>query len=311
MKKTETPPISDGLHLIDDLHLGYPHHIGTYLLLGDEPALVDPGPASTIDNLEAGLAEHGLTFDDVHVLLLTHIHPDHAGATGSLVARSPHLRVYVHQVGAPHMIAPERLIRSATRLYGDDMDRLWGEIRPVPESNVIPLKGGETIHLGERTLRAYYTPGHASHHVTYFEKATGAAFVGDVAGVRLPGTSYARPATPPPDINLEGWQDSLDTLRKLEPRRLLLTHFGPVHKPVDHIEDFRVRLLRWADVVRQGLASGEDETTQIARLRELAEKELDPDVLDSVRESHQQVMSIEQSWRGLARYWRKHPTPTG
>lgn len=298
--------LPDNLHLIDDLFLGRSHLIGTYVLLGNEPALVDPGPASTLANLEAGLAAHGLAFDDVHALLLTHIHLDHAGATGTLVARYPHLRVYVHQIGAPHMIAPERLIHSAARLYGDEMDRLWGEICPVPEDNIIALNGSEeTIRLGGRVLRVYYTPGHASHHVTYFDEAGGAAFVGDVTGVRLPGTPHARPATPPPDIDLEAWRESLDALRAVDPRLLLFTHFGSVHEPAEHIEDFRARLLRWAETVREGLASGEDEPAQIARLQALAEEELGETVPAEMQESYQLTTPIEQSWQGLARYWRK------
>ncbi|MBS1251423.1 MAG: Hydroxyacylglutathione hydrolase GloC [Anaerolineales bacterium] len=298
--------IHPDIRLIDDQFLGLPHLIGTYVLLGDEPALVDPGPSTTIAGLEAGLAADGLSFDDIRALLLTHIHLDHAGATGTLVTRYPHLRVYVHQVGAPHVIDPERLIRSATRLYGDDMDRLWGEIRPVPESNVTALSGGETLNLGRRMLHVYDTPGHASHHVTYFDPASAAAFVGDVTGVRFPDTNYARPATPPPDIDLEAWHDSLDTLLELDPSQLLLTHFGPGLKPEVHIESFRERLTRWAQVAREGLEDGESESVQINQLRTVAEAELDAaNVEDEVKESYELATPIDQSWQGLARYWRK------
>lgn len=299
------PSLPDEIRLVDDLHLGRPHVIATYVLLGDEPALVDPGPSSTLPNLEAGLAAHGLALRDLHAVLLTHIHLDHAGASGTLVARYPHLRVYVHQRGAPHMIAPERLIRSAARLYGDELERLWGEFRAVPEQNMTVLSGGETLRLGGRTVRVFYAPGHASHHVVYFDEGTGAAFTGDTAGVRMPGSSYTRPPTPPPDIDLEGWQRSLDTLRALEPRLLLLTHFGPVHEPAEHIEDYRARLLRWAETVRQGLLSGADEATQIARLQALADAELGAIASPDVYQRYRQAAAVEQSWHGLARYWRK------
>lgn len=297
--------LPENVHLIDLRLLGLPHLNGTYLLEGDEPALVDPGPTTTLDNLEAGLATHGLTFDDIHALLLTHIHLDHAGATGTLVARYPELRVYVHQRGVPHMAAPERLIRSATRLYGELMDSLWGEVRPVPKDNLVVLRGGETLRLAGRVLRVYDTPGHAWHHVTYWDEGSGVAFVGDVAGVRMPGVPYVRPPTPPPEVDLEAWQGSLDVLRALDPSLLLLFHFGPVQEPAHHIEELRARLLHWAEAVRQGLVDDGDEATQMERLRTIAEEELGRDPPADVRESYQLVTPIEQSWQGLARYWRK------
>lgn len=297
--------LPDDLLLIDDFHLGRPHIIGTYVLIGDQPALVDPGPSSTLPALEGGLNAQGIRFDDVRAILLTHIHLDHAGATGTLVHRYPHLRVYVHERGAPHMIAPEKLIQSATRLYGEEMDRLWGEIRAVPEQNVTVLKGGERVILGGRTLSVFYTPGHASHHVVYFDEANRTAFVGDVAGVRIPGTSYVRPPTPPPDIDVEAWQQSLDLILSLDPRVLLPTHFGPIFTPVEHIEQLRARLLRWAEIVRQGLVSGEDEATQIARLQAADDAELGTAISQSTVVDYQQATPIEQSWQGLVRYWRK------
>lgn len=297
--------LPDEIRLIDNFQLDRPHIIGTYVLLSEAPALVDPGPSSTLPNLEAGLASHGLTLADIRALLLTHIHLDHAGATGTLVAHHPELRVYVHAVGAPHMMAPERLIRSATRLYGDDMARLWGEIRPVPEENLIALGGDETIRLGDRRLRVFDTPGHAQHHLTYFDEASGTAFAGDVVGVRVPGVPYVRPATPPPEVNLEIWQDSLDTLDALAPSQLLLTHFGPGLEPAEHIEVFRERLLQWAETARRGLTGGYDGPTQIARLRALTHAELGPGATADVRETYQLITPIEQSWQGLARYWRK------
>ncbi|GIV96130.1 MAG: MBL fold metallo-hydrolase [Herpetosiphonaceae bacterium] len=296
--------IPESVRLVDDLHLGQPHVIGTYLLPGDQPALVDPGPSSTLPNLEQGLAAQGFSLDQVQAIVLTHIHLDHAGATGTLVARYPHLRVYVHQRGAPHLVAPERLIASATRLYGDAMDQLWGEILPVPQEQVVALEGGEVVRLGERRLRVSYAPGHASHHVIFFDEAEGLAFVGDVTGVRLPGSFYARPPTPPPDIDLEAWSRSLDLLRDLGPRALLLTHFGPVYDVAEHIESFRARLMRWGETVREGLESGENEAAQIERLRRLAESELG-ETAGEEQALYQQATPIEQSWLGLVRYWRK------
>jgi glyoxylase-like metal-dependent hydrolase (beta-lactamase superfamily II) len=175
---------------------------------------------------------------------------------------------------------------------------------PVPEGNITTLGGGETLHLGGRTLRVYDAPGHASHHVIYFDESSGAAFVGDNGGVRMPVMSHGSPATPPPDIDLEAWGRTLDILRSLAPSVLMVTHFGLVPDPAAHVEDYRARLARWAEFVRDGLASGADEATQIVRLRGLAEAEAG--ALSEVdRQAFLQAAPIDQCWQGLARYWRK------
>ena len=300
-------PLPADVRLIDLLHLGQPHVIGSYVLLGHQMALVDPGPASTLDTLEAGLAAHGLALADIQTILLTHIHLDHAGATGILLRRYPHMRVYVHSRGAPHLIAPEKLINSAARLYGDAMQRLWGTILPVPEQAITVLSGGETLQIGSRALRVYDAPGHASHHVVYVDTYSRAAWVGDTGGVCRPGAAVARPATPPPDIDIEAWQRSLDMLRTLDPSVLLLTHFGPTYQPLAYIEDYRAMLLHWAEVVRTGLSSGADEATQIAQLDQLALAELGPAASAEDATLYEQASSITLSWQGLARYWRKRP----
>jgi glyoxylase-like metal-dependent hydrolase (beta-lactamase superfamily II) len=298
-------PLPADAQLIDLLHLGQPNVIGAYLLLGDQPALIDPGPASTIDTIEAGLTAHGLALADIQAILLTHIHLDHAGATGTLLRRYPHIQVYVHTRGAPHMIAPEKLIHSATRLYGDAMQRLWGPILPVPEQAINVLSGGETLHIGGRALQVYDTPGHATHHVIYFDERSGAAWIGDTGGVCRPSASVARPATPPPDIDIEAWQRSLDLLRALNPSVLLLTHFGPAYQPSVYIEDYRAMLLHWADIVRNGLSSGADEASQIAQLSQLAQTSLGPATSDEDARLYELASSTALSWHGLARYWRK------
>jgi glyoxylase-like metal-dependent hydrolase (beta-lactamase superfamily II) len=310
MPDRELMPLPADTRLIDLQHLGRPHVIGAYLLLGDQPALIDPGPASTLEDLEAGLAAYGLALADLQAILLTHIHLDHAGATGTLLRRYPHLRVYVHERGAPHLAAPEKLIQSATRLYGDAMQRLWGSILPVPEQAINTLAGGETLRLGGRTLRVYDAPGHASHHVVYFDAQSGAAWIGDTGGVCRPDAPAARPATPPPDIDIEAWQRTLDTLRALGPSVLLLTHFGPAYQPANYIEDYRSALLRWADAVQAGLASGADEAAQIARLDELAQSSLGPAASAEDASLYEQASSTTLSWQGLARYWRKRAQQT-
>jgi glyoxylase-like metal-dependent hydrolase (beta-lactamase superfamily II) len=298
-------PLPADTRLIDLLHLGRPHVIGSYLLQGDQPALIDPGPASTLETLEAGLAAQGVALADLQTILLTHIHLDHAGATGTLLRRYPHMRVYVHPRGAPHLVAPEKLIHSATRLYGDVMQRLWGPILPVPEQAISLLSNGETLHIGTRTLHVYNAPGHASHHVIYFDTHSGAAWIGDTGGVCRPGAAVPRPATPPPDIDIEAWQRSLDMLRMLDPSVLLLTHFGPAYQPLDYIEDYRATLLHWAEIVQKGLSSGADEATQIAQLDQLAQSSLGASASAEDATLYEQASATALSWQGLARYWRK------
>src|SRR4051812_6915079 len=186
------------MRVIDVMHLGRPHVIGCWEVDG---VLVDPGPESSISTVLEAIGD-----ERPRALLLTHIHLDHAAATGALVGRWPDLEVYVHERGAPHLIDPSKLLASAERLYGDKLNYLWGEILPVPEENVRPLSGGETV-LG---MRVAYTPGHASHHVCYLHEETGTAFVGDVAACRIPPSNLVVPPTPPPDIDVEVWEESLD-----------------------------------------------------------------------------------------------------
>ncbi|NJN17990.1 MAG: MBL fold metallo-hydrolase [Oscillochloris sp.] len=294
-----------GVATIDVHHLGRSQIISAFLLHGDEPAIVDPGPASTLPALEAGLAEQQLALSDIRHILLTHIHLDHAGATGMIVARNPNVQVHVHTRGAPHLIDPSRLLASATQLYGDSMDRLWGRILPVPESAVETLDGGETLNLGTRTLRAYNAPGHAKHHLVYFDQRSGTAFIGDNGGVRLPNLAFTRPATPPPDINLEQWVETLDLIARLEPQWIALTHFGAYADVAFHLEDYRERLLRWGEWVRRGIESGTDEATQIAAFEAAVAAEAES--LDSDKRAilAQQTGAMMLSWRGLARYWQK------
>src|SRR3989449_812265 len=205
--------LASGLSYIDLHFQGVPRIIATAVAHGPGGvALIDPGPSSTLPMLRRELEHAGLSMADVRALVLTHIHLDHAGATGTLVRERPDLRVYVHEKGAPHMIDPAKLLASAARLYGDAMDRLWGEVRPVPADAIAVLKGGERISAGGRDLEVAYTPGHASHHVSYFSADSGIAFVGDTAGVRLSPGGFNLPPTPPPRIDFEGWHQSLARL---------------------------------------------------------------------------------------------------
>jgi glyoxylase-like metal-dependent hydrolase (beta-lactamase superfamily II) len=222
------------MRAIDVRHLGNEKVICCWEVDG---VLIDPGPQSTEATL---LAELGDGYEP-RAILLTHIHFDHAGVTGALVGRWPDLPVYVHEIGAPHLADPERLVASAARLYGGEgeLRRLWGEVVPVPERNLNVLSGGETV-LGD--FRVEYTPGHASHHVSFLHEPTGTALVGDVAGVRIPPSEYIVMPTPPPDVDVEAWDRSLDVVTGWEPSALALTHWGRVDDVGPHLAAARERL---------------------------------------------------------------------
>jgi glyoxylase-like metal-dependent hydrolase (beta-lactamase superfamily II) len=225
--------------LIDVLHLGRDRVICAYALDG---VIVDPGPASCVDTLIDRLGP-----SEPRALLLTHIHLDHAGATGVLCRRYPKLKVYVHEVGAPHLIDPSKLLQSAGRLYGDDMWELWGEVAPVPEERITALSGGETVE----GFRVAYTPGHATHHVSYLHEDSGEAYVGDVAGVRIPPYPFTIAPTPPPDIDVEAWERSVDAIAAWAPTTLALTHFGTADDPPAQLVAVRESLHWQADLAAQ------------------------------------------------------------
>jgi glyoxylase-like metal-dependent hydrolase (beta-lactamase superfamily II) len=273
------------MRVIDVMHLGRPHVIGCWEIEG---VLVDPGPESSLPTLLEALGE-----ERPRALLLTHIHLDHAAATGALVRRWPDLGVYVHERGAPHLVDPGKLLASAERLYGDQMERLWGEIVPVPEANVHALSGGEQV-LG---MRVAYTPGHASHHVCYLHEESGTAFVGDVAAVRIPGVDLLVPPTPPPDIDIDTWEDSIGIVESWQPERLALTHFGQIDDPAPHLAKVREGLREEAELARK-LPEGMYEE------RHRAQVLLHADSSDAEAELIQCVPPQYQ-WRGLNRYWHK------
>jgi glyoxylase-like metal-dependent hydrolase (beta-lactamase superfamily II) len=272
--------------LIDTWHLGLDRVIGVWERDG---ILVDPGPASTIDTVLAELPE-----GRPRAVLLTHIHLDHAGATGTLTRRFPDLPVYVHEAGAPHLIDPSRLLRSAARLYGDRMDELWGEVVPVPERNVVALAGGEVVE-GLEVLAA---PGHASHHVVFLDPGAGAAFVGDVAGVRIPPGDTVWLPTPPPDIDLERWRASIAMVAERRPARLMLTHYGSTTEPERHLAATVAELERLAVGSRAG-----DRERFLGDLEERIAAE-PPELAERTRSA----MPPEQTWLGLERYWRIRET---
>jgi len=289
---------------IDLQFRGSPRVIATAILQGaDGVTLIDPGPTSCLPVLESGLRDRGLTLRDVRTVLLTHIHLDHAGATGTIAERVPGVGVYVHARGAPHMIDPAKLLASARRLWGDRMDAVWGAFQPVPAANVSVLQGGERLELAGRAIRVAYTPGHAKHHVSYLDEHAGMAYVGDTAGVRV--GDYLIAPTPPPDIDIEAWQQSLNTIDAWQPVSLFLTHFGPVSPGRAHLARFRTTVATAAETSREMIAAGGSDEELSRRFTERMRQ----DVRKALPEHEARVAELaapfDQLWQGLARYWQK------
>jgi glyoxylase-like metal-dependent hydrolase (beta-lactamase superfamily II) len=269
---------------IDLLHQGAERTVGAYLLdTSGGLALFDCGPASCLDALKAGLAERGVEPQDVKHLLLSHIHLDHAGAAGVLVREHPELQVWVSEIGAPHLVDPSRLERSARRLYGDTFDALWGELAPVPEANV------RIAADRAAGLEVFPAPGHASHHVCYFDGTT--LYAGDAAGVRIQPHDSVLPPTPPPDVDVEGWYRTIEEIERHAPERLALIHFGVADDVSRHLTKLRERLDLWAQRVEEGAT--EEEFVAAAKA------DLPPEEADA----YDRAMPFWQSYQGLKRYW--------
>lgn len=292
--------------ILDLNFLGYSEAIASYLLEGNgELVLVDSGPSSCLPTLRDRLAKRGLSVGDLTGVLLTHIHFDHAGATGTLVRENPRLRVYVHSVGAKHMVRPERLLASATRLYGSAMQEMFGEFLAVPAENLTVLNGGEQLRIAGREVEVAYTPGHASHHVTFFDQSTGTAFVGDTTGLRIPGHEIVAPVTPPPDIDLEVWERSLAEISRRNPSRVFLTHFGPYTNVGEHLEQTRQGMHRWADRAAKIMAATSDNSARITRFVRESEEEFHRALAPESARRYIKGANATLSWFGLERYWRK------
>jgi glyoxylase-like metal-dependent hydrolase (beta-lactamase superfamily II) len=268
---------------IDLFHAGNARTVGAYLLDTSEGlSLFDCGPSACIPALKTGLAERGHELGDVRHLLLSHIHLDHAGAAGVLVREHPELTVWVSEIGAPHLVDPSRLERSARRLYGDAFDELWGELAPIPEQNV--RVAGDRV-LG---LECFPAPGHASHHVCYFDGTT--LYAGDAAGVRIQPSREVLPPTPPPDVDVEGWFRTIEEIERRAPEQLALIHFGPADDVSRHLGELRARLGKWSERVERGAT----EEAFVA----MASTDLGGDA-----ESYDRAMPFWQSYAGLKRYW--------
>jgi glyoxylase-like metal-dependent hydrolase (beta-lactamase superfamily II) len=274
---------------LDLNHRGVERVIGCYLLeTVDGPALFDCGPASCVPQLKERLRERGIELTHLRHLLLSHIHLDHSGAAGVLVREHPGLQVHVSEIGAPHVIDPSRLTRSARRLYGDELDELWGAPMPVPAANV-HATGPEVVGL-----ECFPSPGHASHHVCYLD-GDGTLFAGDAAGVRIQPCRSVLPPTPPPEAEVEAWNATIDEIERRGPARLALIHFGVAGDPQRHLVELRERLERWSERVRAGL----DEGAFVAAAEEELAESGEPVGL------YEQAMPFWQSHAGLKRYWDK------
>ncbi len=292
------------IDVIDLKFCGQPHGVAAYLIdYGDELALVDVGPTSTVENLLAHMEARGVAPERVRHILLTHIHLDHAGAVGGLLARFPYAQAYVHPAGAPHLIDPSRLVNSARRLYGDAMDRLWGEMVPVAAERLRTLSDGERISIAGHTLTVIETLGHARHHHSYLEESTGTLCAGDIGGVRMPGAAYVRPPTPPPDLDVEEWQASLRKLRSYPVKRIAITHFGIYDDVTHHLDDLERRLVAWANFTRPLIEQGVGGDELVSAIREHAEAEMRS--LGVPADSYDLGVSYELVARGYERYWRK------
>lgn len=305
--------IDDDLWVLDTLYQGEPGVIASYLLAGRAGlGLVDVGSAASVEHVLAGVRAAGFDPRDIQHLVLTHIHLDHAGAAGTLTRLLPHAQVYVHRIGAPHLVDPSKLLSSAQRIYGDRMQTLWGNMEPVPAGRLTILDDGADLAVGDRTLHALYTPGHAIHHLVFHDAAHAAVFAGDVAGVRLQGMGFVRPPTPPPDLDLEEWNASLDRLAALDLRTLYLPHFGPAGDVPAHFAQLRKRLADWGEVLLPGIRAGTSDEALAANLA----AHTDPQIAklaasgatDGAVHRYELATNYLMSAQGYVRYYRKlHP----
>jgi glyoxylase-like metal-dependent hydrolase (beta-lactamase superfamily II) len=312
-----TFPVAAGITAIDTFFGGRERYTAAYLLEAVEPTLVETGPTHSVEPVRAGLERLGIGAGDLAHIVVTHIHLDHAGGVGRLSEAFPRATVWVHERGAPHLAEPSRLVASATRLYGEaDMGRLFGPVEPVGADRLRALSDGDRLTMGDRSLEVLFTPGHASHQVALVDTATGAVFIGDALGIHLPDLPVLRPATPPPDVDVEAAVESIGRIRSHARSVLLFAHFGPIAE-VDAICDLSIARWRaWARVVREAMATTEDLEAITQRLLEEsrrdiqtgAESRLDVQALESRLGL---LSSIRANAQGLMRYWRKRAEREG
>lgn len=299
--------VAPGITAIDTFYGGRERYTAAYLLTAQEPAIVETGPSTSCEPVTAGLDRLGIGPGDLAHIVVTHIHLDHAGGVGEIARRFPRATVWVHERGAPHLADPTKLVASATRIYGPErMASLFGPVPPVPSERIRPLIDGEVVSLGDRSLTAAATPGHAKHQVALVDSATGAVFTGDALGIHPPDLPALRPATPPPDYDLELALQSIERIRALAGELLLFSHFGPVRE-VDRVCDLAIARFRgWTEAVRVAMDRGAD----LDEVVEVLEREAGKDVetgaeaaLDLAR--FETLSSTRMNALGIMRYWTK------
>ncbi len=307
----ETYEAAQGITGVDTQMAGRTRLTSAYLLGGDEPALVETGPTTSVEAVMAGLGSLGLGSADLAHIVVTHIHLDHAGGVGTLARHFPAASIWVHERGAPHLADPTKLVHSAGRVYGEERLRtLFGPMEPVPSERLRPVADGDKVPLGTRGLDVLYTPGHASHHIALVDSLSGALFTGDALGIHLPDAQVLRPATPPPDIDVELGVQSIERIRTRAESVLLFSHFGPVTEVDELCSIASARLRKWAEIVREAL----DETDDLERVAELLERRTASEFEDGPLpreeidfERYEVLSSMRMNAEGLVRYWKKRP----
>lgn len=307
MTSTAVRQLEPDIFIIDHQFQGVPGVIASYLLAGEDGlTLIETGATPTVETLLDGVRAAGFDPEAITQLAVTHIHLDHAGSAGVLMRRLPKARLLVHPFGAPHLVDPTKLMASATRIYGDRMEELWGEVAPVPADRVDILEDGAHFRAGGRELVALHTPGHAMHHIAYLDPATNAIFTGDVGGVRLDQAPYVRPPTVPPELDLIRWRDSVQRLRALNPSRFYLTHFGAFDDIGWHLDDLLCRLFFWSGWTDVRLESESDTKVVTEQLRGLGDAEIIAACGDDrLVRPYEVATSYQMTVDGIARYLRK------
>jgi glyoxylase-like metal-dependent hydrolase (beta-lactamase superfamily II) len=304
-------PVADGIMAIDTFMGGRARYTAAYLLDAAEQTLVETGPGTSVEPVTAALDHLGIEPRALAHIVLTHIHLDHAGGVGQLAERFPSATVWVHERGAPHLVNPSRLVASTARVWGErEMRELFGPAQPLDDERVRSLRDGDVIRMGDRELEVLDTPGHASHHVALIDSRTGAAFTGDALGIHVPDLPVLRPATPPPEFDLERYVASIERIRAAARSILLFAHFGPLPE-VDATCDLANRRVRdWANVVEIALRETEDPDELAARLEAAALDDIETGAeatldLEMLEDRLRLLSSIRMNAQGLARYWRR------
>ncbi len=290
-------------HCLDLMHLDLAGAIAAYVLHGDEPTVIDPGPTTTLERLRAGLHEMGIGPTDLRHVVLTHVHLDHAGSTGHVVRAYPRATVHVHGDGAPHMADPERLVASTRRTFKENHDRLWGEVLPVPSDRIRPWSQGERGPW--RGLRPIPTPGHISHHVAYLDERDGTLFAGDSMGIVLGDDVPTHPPTPPPSVDLRAWERTLREISVVAPERFGATHFGMHGDVPARVRQLGERLAAVEARVRRALAEGDAEDA--ARYEREVRDELAPSVGRERVDRYFDMFGAATDWAGVRFYLERNP----